>query len=430
MRTLSFKKTKTLSFSKNFQKTLTFPKKVFSLFCFKVRIRSLTSFRKQSIIPTDCIFKKGYTNMTALPGKIGFIGLGHIGGSIAKTIRRIHPHITLIAFDTCQDTLDLALEEGVISYAYSGVTDDFSDCDYIYLCAPVLHNNDYVKKLSEILSPNLLLTDVGSVKNQIHESIAQYPKLAAHFIGGHPMCGTEHTGYEYSTAYMLENAYYMLTPTETVSHSKVMEFKNFIESIGALPLVLDYEKHDFSVASISHLPTVIASTLVNLVKDLDDEEETLRTIAAGGFKDITRIASSDPTMWENICVANKGQILSLIDAYVEAIEHTRDTIAGGDACEIKHFFSTAKEYRDSFHVSGRGALRSIYRLFLDLIDEAGGIATVATILATNAISIKNIGIIHNREFQQGVLQVEFYDKPSYDKAVTLLNRHHYTIYEK
>ncbi len=368
--------------------------------------------------------------MSTLPKKIGLIGLGHIGGSVAKTIHRIHPAITLIAYDPCAETLQAALAEGVISVGCNGVTEEFADCDYIYLCAPVLHNNDYIKKLSSLISAGTILTDVGSVKTRIHESIAAEPALEKRFIGGHPMCGTEHTGYAHSTAYMLENAYYMLTPSESVSHSKVMEFKSFIESIGALPMVLDYKKHDFSVGSISHLPTIIASTLVNLVKDLDDEEETLRTIAAGGFKDITRVASSDPTMWENICTANKGQIIELIDAFVAAIEQTRDTIADGAQAEIREFFSTAKEYRDSFHVAGRGALRSIYRLFLDLIDEAGGIATVATILATNAISIKNIGIIHNREFQQGVLQVEFYDQASLDKAVALLSRHHYTLYEK
>lgn len=367
--------------------------------------------------------------MTVTPKKIGFIGLGHIGGSVAKTIHRIYPDIPLIAYDTCAKTLAAALEEGVITEACDGVTDAFADCEYIYLCAPVLNNDEYVKKLSGLLHANMLLTDVGSVKNRIHENIQLYPELEKHFIGGHPMCGTEHTGYENSTPYMLENAYYVLTPTPTVSHSKVMEFETFIKSIGAIPLILDYKKHDFSVGSISHLPTVIACTLVNLVKNLDDDSETLRTIAAGGFRDITRVASSDPCMWENICIANKDQILDLIDAYVDAIQKTRDTIEGGDETEIRDFFSSAKEYRDSFNIN-RGALHPIYRLFLDLIDEAGGIATIATVLATNGISIKNIGIIHNREFQQGVLQVEFYDQAAYDKAVQLLNRHHYTVYEK
>ncbi len=362
------------------------------------------------------------------PKKIGYIGLGLIGGSIAKTVHRIWPDVEQIAYKPNTDTLRSAQEDGVITTICSDVGDDFRDCDIIYLCAPVLNNNDYIVTLSELAAGDMLVTDVGSVKSEIHHVIRDYPELERHFIGGHPMCGTEKTGYENSTAYMLENAYYVLTPTPTVPPEKVDGFADFIRSIGALPLVLDCEKHDFAVGSISHLPTVIASTLVNLVKDLDDDGETLRTIAAGGFRDITRVASSDPTMWENICVANRDQILGLIDAYVDALESTRDTIAGGDEDEILGFFGSAKEYRDSFRISS-GALHPVYQLFLDLIDEAGGIATVATILATNMINIKNIGIIHNREFQQGVLQVEFYDRPSFDKAVELLKRHHYNVYE-
>ena len=149
-----------------------------------------------------------------------------------------------------------------------------------------------------------LITDVGSTKQGIHQEIIRQ-ELTHCFVGGHPMAGSEKTGFDHSNERILENAYYILTPTRTVSPKKVEEFEKFVASIGAVPLILDYKKHDFSVGSISHLPTVIASTLVNLVKNLDDSDETLRTIAAGGFKDITRVASSDPTMWENICVANR-----------------------------------------------------------------------------------------------------------------------------
>ncbi|MCC8142222.1 MAG: prephenate dehydrogenase [Lachnospiraceae bacterium] len=362
------------------------------------------------------------------PKKIGFIGLGLIGGSIAKTIHRVHPDIKMIAYKPHAEALKDALDEGVLTAICEGVSEDFKDCDIIFLCAPVLDNNDYIEKLAEYVHDDMLITDVGSVKTGIHAAIEGYPEVKSHFIGGHPMCGTENTGYENATAYMLENAYYLLTPTPEVPREMVSSFEEFIRSIGAIPLILDCEKHDFAVGSISHLPTVIASTLVNLVQDLDDDGETLRTIAAGGFRDITRIASSDPTMWENICIANRDQILDLIDAYVAAMQSTRETIAGGNGDEILEFFDSAKEYRDSFHISS-GALHPVYQLFLDLIDEAGGIATVATILATNMINIKNIGIIHNREFQQGVLQVEFYDRPSFDKAVELLKRHHYNVYE-
>jgi len=196
------------------------------------------------------------------------------------------------------------------------------------------------------------------------------------------------------------------------------------------PLVLDYELHDYATAAISHLPHVIAYSLVNLVRESDDGNETMKTIAAGGFKDITRIASSSPVMWENICISNQEQILKLIDAFTETLAQTRRDIANADEKALLDSFTKAKDYRDSLTLKTSGALKQVYELYIDLLDEAGGIATIATILASNNLSIKNIGIIHNREFEDGVLHLEMYDADSLADAVALLKRHHYTIYER
>ena len=156
----------------------------------------------------------------------------------------------------------------------------------------------------------------------------------------------------------------------------------------------------------------------------------MKTIAAGGFKDITRIASSSPVMWENICLSNREQILKLIDAYVEMLLKTRKDIENKNEQALIDSFSSAKDYRDSITISQKGVLKNVYELYLDLLDEAGGIATVATILASNHLSIKNIGIIHNREFEDGVLRLELYDAEALEVAVELLKKHHYTIYER
>lgn len=365
------------------------------------------------------------------PKKIGFIGLGHIGGSIARTIRRIHPDIRLTACDASDETIQQALEETIIDEGSHNPDDSFEDCDIIYLCTPVLINGDYLPQMKELAlrHPSILITDIGSVKTGIHESVKACG-LEENFIGGHPMCGTEHTGFAYSTAYMLENAYYILTPTEKIPSEIVEEFEEFTASLGAIPLVLNCRKHDFSVGSVSHLPHVISATLVNLVHSLDDDQETLKTIAAGGFKDITRISSSSPLMWENICIANRDQLLELIDTYIEAISRARHTIASGDAKKIYSFFEHAKDYRDSFQVSTSGPIQPSYVLHCDLIDEAGGIAAIATILAANNISIKNIGIVHNREYEQGVLLIEFYQKDACEHAADLLEKYHYTVYRR
>lgn len=361
--------------------------------------------------------------------KIGFIGLGLIGGSIAKTIKRIHPDICMLALSGHQSTITEAYEEGLIENAINASIDDFADCDYIFLCTPVQQNLSYLAKLKDRIAHSCILTDVGSVKGGIHQAISSLG-LEAHFIGGHPMAGSEKTGLFNATAYLLENAYYIITPTEQTDPAQTEKFRDFVETLGAIPMVLPYDSHDKATAAISHLPHVIASALVNLVQNADDPEETMKTIAAGGFRDITRIASSSPVMWEEICMENKEKILLMLDAYQDSLNQIREKISASDAGGIRDFFQSAKDYRDSLAISPKGQMRTVFELYCDLIDEAGGIATIATILASNNLSIKNVGIIHNREFEEGVLKIEMYDQSAYERAITLLRKYRYVVYER
>ncbi len=358
---------------------------------------------------------------------IGFIGLGLIGGSIAKKMIKNHPDWTLLATARKPETLITAHEMGLIVNSASLELANFSGCDYIFLCAPVEKNIEYLSFLKDIIKPDCIITDVGSTKSLIHKKVTELG-IEANFIGGHPMAGSEKTGIENASEYLLENAYYVITPTSATSSAQLEEFRSIVEELGALPLILDCEKHDFATASISHLPHMIAYTLVNLVKDLDDEKETLRTIAAGGFKDITRIASSSPIMWENICSTNRTQLLTLMDKYIASMQELREDISSHHSQILLDKFQSAKDYRDSIAVSKANSAHRIHEIFLDLIDEAGGIAIVASILAFKGISIKNIGIIHNREFEEGVLHIEFYDATSAALAAELLREKNYTVH--
>lgn len=361
--------------------------------------------------------------------KIGFIGLGLIGGSIAKTIKRIHQNCSLVAVSGHASTVLNAYEQGLIENKENTDFNIFLDCDCIFLCTPVQQNYEYLRRLKGNMKQGCILTDVGSVKGDIHEEVAS-AGMEHCFIGGHPMAGSEKTGLSNATAYLLENAYYILTPTKSVPAESVSIFQEFIASLGAIPLVLSDAAHDRATAAISHLPHIIASALVNLVDEKDDNCETMKTIAAGGFKDITRIASSSPVMWEEICLSNKQQILHMIDNYCLSLSNIRGKIQQADAANIRLFFQTAKDYRDSLAIAAGSSIKTVFELYCDLIDEAGGIATIATILGSNNLSIKNIGIINNREFEDGVLKIEMYDKHSYDETIRLLRKHHYTIYER
>ena len=222
----------------------------------------------------------------------------------------------------------------------------------------------------------------------------------------------------------------MLAPTPKTPPEKIEEFRSFVASFGAIPLILDSKAHDFATAAISHLPHIMAYSLVNLVREIDDAEETMKTIAAGGFRDMTRIAASSPVMWQEICLSNKEQLLRLIDLYSAQLQKMRKEIALENKESLLQAFSDAKEYRDSLFIRTNSAIQPIFELYCDLIDEVGGIATLATLLASNGINIKNIGILHNREFEDGVLHIELYDQESLDLASGLLKRYHYTVYQR
>ena len=360
---------------------------------------------------------------------IGFIGLGLIGGSMARTIRKFHPDYHLLAFDKNRDSLAEALSCNVIDGICDIDDDRFKNCDYIFLCAPVEFNVEYMKDIKDSLGENCILTDVGSVKSIIHEKVTELG-LDDRFIGGHPMAGSERSGFSNSNDHLLENAYYIITPGGEVPLDCLSDFTELISSLGAIPLVLTADEHDFITAGVSHLPHIVAAALVNLVNMLDNDAEYMKMIAAGGFRDITRIASSSPVMWEQICVENQKNICTVLDEFIRMLLQIRCTVDNKDAENLYEMFASSKEYRDSIDIVNNSLIPRSYVLYIDVADEPGCIATIATILAMEKVSIKNIGIIHNREFEDGVLKVEFYDDTAMEKAKGLLTKRNYIFTER
>lgn len=357
----------------------------------------------------------------------GFIGLGLIGGSIAKALRAASHEMRMIAYDRDKATLKLAEADGVINDSFPYIGSQFSTCDIIFLCAPVSNNDENLMELKQYLSPDTLLTDVGSVKTDIHHHI-KAAGLEGQFIGGHPMAGSERTGYLNSKALLLENAYYILTPTESVSQEKVEFYRELVLKMGAIPLILSFDQHDYITAAVSHVPHVVSASLVNLVKDSDSKDHLMRMIAAGGFKDITRISSSSAVMWQQICLTNRENIVRLLDDYIAELVKIRDDINASREQEIYDFFDDARLYRDTFSNSPAGPIKKNFSLKVDIPDQAGAIAKIVDLLSEHGLSIKNIGISHNREYEEGLLFLEFYEESSHDTAFKMLTAQGYNVH--
>jgi len=360
---------------------------------------------------------------------IGYIGLGLIGGSIARAIRKIHPDYRQAAYSRTRASVDEAIADGVIDVALDQFDPRFSECSIIFLCAPVRTNIGYFDFLKDVCGPDTILTDVGSVKGETMKAASEHG-IGSRFIGGHPMAGTEKTGYANSTDTLLENAFYFITPGKDCPQELTERYENLIRSIRSLPIVTTPEEHDYIVAGVSHLPHIVASGLVNSVKNLDTDDERMKLVAAGGFRDITRIASSSPDMWQQICLANRDAILKVLDYYISFMDHARTFIQDGDAEKLHAMFSSSKNYRDSIDDVRKGSVPRLYLLYVDIADEPGAIATITTMLAMNQINIRNIGILHNRDFEEGALRIEFYEEKARDSANEILSRRNYHVRRK
>lgn len=357
---------------------------------------------------------------------IGFIGLGLIGGSIARGLKRFNKNITIMAYMRTRKKLEAAKNDGVIDIILDGIDENLSKCDIIYLCTPVEYNAAYLKSIRPFLKPGAIVTDVGSTKTDIHEAVLSLG-MEDVFVGGHPMAGSEKTGYEHSTDHLLENAYYVITPTKKTTPAQIERIRSLALAIGALPLVLPYEEHDYSVAAISHLPHLVASSLVNLVHDNDNADEVMKRLAAGGFKDITRIASSSPVMWEQICMTNTENLKLLLKKYIESLGGIYDALDKKDGNSIYRLFEDAGTYRNSFADRGRGPVAAEYTFSVDVVDEPGSISVLAAILAAKGINVKNIGINHSREEGGGALRISFYNEGARTEAYELLKSHNYIL---
>lgn len=363
---------------------------------------------------------------------IGIIGLGLIGGSLAKAIKKVHAqNSTITGYDAQFAYTKAAHEEGIIDTIARDKEASFSNCAVIFVCTPVSHTCNTIKNLLPYVPKDCIITDVGSTKYELVCEIDKIIKNSGkriYYVGGHPMAGSEKSGYAASTSHLFENAYYMLTPLGDTPEFILFILQKMIERIGAIPLVLSASYHDFATANISHLPHIIASGLVHLVKDNDGEKQHLHALAAGGFKDITRIASSNPDVWTSICLSNKQQIQKVYARYLSILNKFYEALEQEDEKALYEFFNAARTYRNTFSEGISTDVAKGYALHIDAKDEPGIIASIATLLSTNNLNIKNIGVVNDREFDAGVIKIIFESKSDMLKATQILSQNHYTIY--
>lgn len=344
------------------------------------------------------------------------IGVGLIGGSLGLALneRGLARHITGV--DTSEQNLKAALAGGAI-HEIAELDRAVSRADLVVLATPVGAMPGLLRETGKYLKRGAVVTDVGSTKLNIVEQAEAV--LGGRFVGGHPMAGSETTGFTGADPYLFENAFYLLTPTSRTAGDALALVRKVVEAIGAHVMEMSPEQHDLATAAISHLPHLVAVSLVNAVAGLPFGEKAL-ALAAGGFRDTTRIAAGNPVMWRDIFLANRARVLEALDGFRGAVEQMETALRQGDGEQILQILSAAGKTRRELPVRSKGYLPRLYEVVVTVPDRPGVIAMLAGMLAGAGINIAEIEILRAREGYDGTIRIAFTTPEEQEQAAGVL----------
>ena len=356
-------------------------------------------------------------------------GLGLIGASMALGIKRDHPDYKILGYNRSQASRDIALERGMIDRA----TDDFASfaplADVIILSLPIKQTIAFLQELATLeLKEGVIISDAGSTKSAIVSTAEKYfADKPVHFVGAHPMAGSHKTGAASADVNLFENAYYILTPSSLTTPDTLEEMRDLLSGLHARFIEIDATEHDRVTSQISHFPHILASGLMEQTASYAEEHEMARRFAAGGFRDMTRIAESEPGMWTSILLSNRETIIERIEDFKRRLDEVGQAISKGDENQIWNFFNQAREQRQAMEIHKRGGVDSSFDLYVDVPDEENVILRILELL--RGTSLVNIHINEeNREDVHGILQISFKNAQDLKRAEQVITENtDYTV---
>ncbi|MPY93766.1 MAG: prephenate dehydrogenase/arogenate dehydrogenase family protein [Acidimicrobiia bacterium] len=319
------------------------------------------------------------------------VGLGLIGGSLGMALRE--RGWTVTGRDSDPSRSARAVELGAVD----GVGTD-TRADVTFVATPVKAVAEEVRRA--LASSKGLVTDVGSVKWAVVDAVGE----EARFVGGHPMAGSEREGVEGSDANLFRGAVWVLTPTERTDGPAFAQIRAIVSSLGAEAVSMPPEAHDRMVAVVSHVPHLTAATLMNLADERATDHRALLRLAAGGFRDMTRIASGHPAIWPDICEENREAIVEALDSLLAHLADVRAVVAGGEREQLTKMLEEAREARLSLPVRAPRPTQLV-ELRIPVPDRPGAIAEVAITASELLVNIYDLEIAHNAEGATGVMHV-------------------------
>ncbi|HEX7057980.1 MAG TPA: prephenate dehydrogenase [Bacilli bacterium] len=354
--------------------------------------------------------------------RIAIFGVGLIGGSLALCFKN-KPGLHVVGHSPRQSSVEKMLKREVVDEATTSFEAAAVAADVIFLCVPVGNLEDYLVRLNRLpLKEGCIITDVGSTKQAIMACAQTCLRPGVRFIGGHPMAGKEKSGIEAASSYLFENAYYVLTPGDSADEAAYGKLVELLALTKAQIVRMNADMHDSIVGAISHLPHIIAVALVNLVAGHDRRNHLYSTLAAGGFRDLTRIASSDPIIWRDILASNRDVVLKLLHEWNDEINRFMKLIEENDGAGIEREFVAANRFRSELPERRKGVLTAMFDIYVEVPDQPGIIGKIASHLGDHKINLSNIQIMESRLDVPGALRLTFREEEDMAKAAELIKQ--------
>lgn len=358
--------------------------------------------------------------------RLTIIGTGLIGGSLGLAWARRRPDLTIVGHDR-PDVLERAEERGAIDEKAADPVSAVSDTDLVVIATPLATTVRMLDTIADALPDGCLVTDVASVKEPVLDQAEEVLPDHVTFLGGHPMAGAEHSGIDHADRLLFENAVYSLCLPDDADGADLdgplAPLVELVEATGSRPLVLDAARHDRLVAATSHVPQLLSVALVNLVANTEDDkdEDLALQLAGGGFRDMTRIASSPFDMWRDVLVGNEREIHDALSRLRRGLRTLRNRLIEEDLEALEDAFEDARTARDAMPRDSKGFLSPLADVYVRAPDEEGVIHDLSGHLVDAGLNIKDIELQTIREGTGGTFRLAFENGADAEEAVAVLS---------
>lgn len=338
------------------------------------------------------------------------IGTGLMGGSLSLALKASERVEKVAGYDSSDATRKKARELGIADEIADTPEVAVEGADLLFLATPT---SSIVKAFAEIsgkLRPGTLVSDLGSVKFGITTAIEASLPSGIQYVGGHPMTGSEQSGVEYARVDLYSGAYYILTPTEHTETEAFRRLHALLTDLGSRVISIDPESHDQAMATVSHVPHLLSLLLMELASRQQRQMKNLFTIAAGGFRDMTRVAASSPDIWTDICIENRRFIVERLREYGKQMDELVALLEEGDRVKLQGLFEDARRARSELSVKSGQELKELYDVSLPVPDEPGVISKISTAVGALGVNIEDMTIVHPLEGETGIMTLKILGK--------------------